>query len=100
MRSSTAATAATTVSALVLALLQNVVLALLDGLGREKVGKLVAFGVLFCPLPNSVKHVSVNLDTFVAGGRVMESADHIIDHFVYRNASVLPGIENATTWMW
>lgn len=95
VRSSTAA-ATTAMTTLVLALLEDVVLALLHGLGREDIGELVTFGVLLCPLSDGFEHVAMNLKAFVAGSRVVESADDIVDDLVDWNTSILPSIENAT----
>lgn len=52
--------------------------------------KFMTAWVLICPLPDGIKHLSLNLNTLVPNGWVMESSGDIIDDFVNRHARVLP----------
>lgn len=76
---------------------KDMVLVVLDGLGGEKMGELVAARVLIGPLLDSGIHVTLNLDLVVSGSGVVERADHIVDDFVNWDRRVLPGVENSTS---
>ena len=86
----TAATNATGVGAL--DLVKNVVLVVPDGIGREKMSKLVATRVLVGPILHGLEHIPVNLDRVVTGSGMMECTEHIVDNFIHRNTSVFPCI--------
>lgn len=73
----------------------DVVLAGLNRLGREKAVDLVTPVVFIGPLPDGFEHVLLDLNSLVADGRVMEGAEHVIDDLIDRDAGVFPGIEDA-----
>lgn len=58
--------------------------------------KFVTTRVLVCPLPDGIKHLSLNLDTLIPNGWVMKSSDDIIDNFVNRYARVLPCVQDTS----
>lgn len=93
----TTATNATGVRAL--DLIKNVVLVVSDGIGREKVGKLVATRVLVGPVLHGLEHIPVNLDGVVAGSGMMECTEHIVDNFIHGNTSVFPRIQDTTRFV-
>lgn len=94
---STVITAGTTMAAaLVLVLLQDVVLAGLDGRGAEDGGEFMMAGVALCPLLDGVEHVALDLNVVVSDGWVVECAEDVVDDFVNGDAGVFPSIENAT----
>lgn len=74
---------------------ENVVLAVLDGLGAEHAVKLVAAGVLIGPDAHGLEHVLLDLDAVVARGRVVEGAQDIVDDLVDGYAGVFPGIQDS-----
>ena len=67
-----------------------------DRLGSQDVVQLMAAGVLVSPLADRAEHVAMDLDTLIANGRMVECANEIIDHLIYRDARVFPSIENTT----
>lgn len=67
----------------------------LDRLGGEEVGELVAARVLVGPLLDSGKHVTLDLNIVASSSRVVKCADHIVDDFVNGDRRVLPSIENS-----
>lgn len=62
----------TMAAAFVLVLLQDVVLAGLDGRGAEDVGEFMMAGVALRPLLDGVEHVALDLDVVVSGGGMVE----------------------------
>lgn len=48
--------------------------------------------VLVRPLPYSIKHGFLNLDTFIPNSWVVKSPAHIIDDFADRHTRVLPSV--------
>lgn len=76
---------------------KDVVLVVLDRLGGEEVGELVAARVLVGPLLDSGVHVTLDLNIVASSSRVVKCADHIVDDFVNGNRRVLPSIENSTS---
>lgn len=74
----------------------DVVLACLDRLGGEKGVKLVPPGILVGPLPDGGEHVLLDLDVIIADRGVVEGTENVVDDFVDGNASMFPGIKDAT----
>ena len=72
------------------------VFSVLDGFGSQNVVQLVAAGVLVSPLANRTEHVAVDLDALISNGRVVESANDIIDDLIYGDTRVFPSIQNTT----
>lgn len=89
-----AASTSTTTTA-VRALVKDMVLVVLNRLGRKEVGKLVASRMFICPLLHCPVHVTLDLNVLVAGGRMVECTKHIVADLVDGDTGVLPGIENA-----
>jgi hypothetical protein len=75
----------------------NMVFASADGLRAQDAIDVVTSRVFVCPLPNSVKHIPLNLDTFIPNSWVVESPKNVIDHLVDGDARVIPSIENSAT---
>lgn len=73
----------------------NMVLASTDRFRAQNVVEIVTSRVFVCPLPNSVEHVPLDLDTFIPNSRVVESSKDVIDHLVDGNARVIPCIEDS-----
>jgi hypothetical protein len=74
---------------------EDVVLVVLDGLGREELVELVAVRGLLRPLAHRLEHVALDLDVLVAGRRVVEGTENVVDDFVDGDAGVLPGVDDA-----
>lgn len=72
-----------------------VVAAGFDGGGAEHVVQVVALRVLVHPFLDRGEHVSVDLDAVLAYGWVVEDAENVVTYFVYWDARVFPGVENA-----
>lgn len=72
------------------------VFSVLDGLGSQNVVQLVAAGILIGPLANRTEHVAVDLDALISNGRVVESANDIIDDLIYGDTRIFPSIQNTT----
>ena len=72
------------------------ILSVVDGLRAEDTIKVAATRVLVCPLPDGVEHLSLDLDTFIPNGWMMESSDDIIHNFVNRYARVLPCVQDTS----
>jgi hypothetical protein len=72
-----------------------VVLVVLDRFGREQLVQPVAVRGFLGPLAHCVKHLALNLDALVARGWVVKRAEHVVDDFVYGDARVLPGVDDA-----
>jgi hypothetical protein len=51
---------------------------------------LVATGVLIGPGFDRLEHITLNVNTIVAEGRVMESAEDVINNLIDRNTRVFP----------
>lgn len=73
----------------------NVVLAGFNALRREKTVNLVSAWVAVGPFADGLKHVLLDLDVLVADCWVVEGAEHVVDHFVDRDAGIFPGVEYA-----
>lgn len=69
-------------AAAVLVVFENVVLVMLDRLGREEMTKFMAAGMLISPLLDCVEHVALNLDLITAGGGMVECAQNIVHDFI------------------
>lgn len=83
----------------VLLLAEDVVLAIANRFGREEVFKLVSARMLIGPLPDSVEHVTLDLNIIVTEGGVVECTEDIIDDLINRDASVLPCVQDAACTM-
>jgi len=72
------------------------VLAILDRLGREQVSEIL---MLF-PSPHTycVEHLSLDFHMLIAGGRVVESPQDIIEHLVDRDSRVVPSVQNTACY--
>jgi hypothetical protein len=88
------AASTSTTTAAVRVLVEDMVLMLLNRLGRKEVGKLMASRMFICPLLHRPEHVTLDLNVLVAGGRMVECPKHIIADLIDGNTGVLPGIEN------
>lgn len=77
-----------------LALLQDVILTLLDRLGGEDGLELVALWVFVCPLLDCREHVSMELYVVVAKARMVEGSQDIISNFVDRDSRILPCVKD------
>lgn len=86
--------ASTSATTAVRALVKDMVLMLLNRLGRKEVGKFVASRMFICPLLHRPEHVTLDLNVLVAGGRMVECTKHIVADLIDGNMGVLPGIEN------
>lgn len=73
---------------------EDVVLVVPDRLGREQLVQPVAVGRLLGPPAHRLEHVALDGDALVARGRVVEGAQHVVDHLVDGHAGVLPGVED------
>lgn len=51
-------------------------------------------GTLVCPLADRLEHVLLNLDSVIAGCRVVESTKDVIDDFIDRYSGILPSVKN------
>lgn len=73
---------------------ENVVFTSLDRLGREKMRQLMLMGTLIHPLANRLEHVSLYLYSVVAGCRVVESPEDVINDLVDGHSRVFPCVKN------
>lgn len=64
--------------------------------GREDVIEIVSIWLLFDPLSDSSKHVSVNFEVLVAESGMVEDVKNVLHDFINWDAGVLPGIENTS----
>jgi hypothetical protein len=55
----------------------------------------VATRVLVGPLADGLEHVAMNLDAFIAQGRMMKGAEAVIHDFINGDVGVFPGEEDA-----
>jgi hypothetical protein len=70
----------------------DMVLAVLDALGAEKMVQLISAGILADPFTHGVIHLPLDLDSIVSDCRMMEGAKDIVDDFVDGYSGVLPGV--------
>lgn len=75
-------------------LIENVVLALLDRLRREKTVEFVAARMFTGPALNGAEHVSLDLNMLVTKGGMMECSQNVIDDFINGYIGVLPSVEH------
>lgn len=71
-------------------LVENVVLALLDGFRTENAIEFVTTGVLVSPGADSLEHVTLDLDVVVAQGGVVENAQDIVHDLIDGDVGVVP----------
>lgn len=57
----------------------------------------MAARVFVGPLSDSLEHVSMNFDAFIAKRRMMQGAKNIVSDFVSGYINVLPGEKDATS---
>jgi hypothetical protein len=70
----------------------DVILSSADGLRAQDTVKFMSTWVLACPFSDGIKHLSLDLDTFIPNSWVMKSSYNIIDDFVNRHPGILPSI--------
>jgi hypothetical protein len=78
-----------------LLLVENVILALPNGLWWQKTVDVVPARMLINPSLYGAEHILLDLNVSTAKGRVVECAQYVVDNFIYGNVGVLPCIENA-----
>lgn len=86
--------ASTSANTAVRALVKDMVLMVLNSLGRKEVGKFVASRMFICPLLHCPEHVTLDLNVVVTGSGMVECTKHIVADLINRNTGVLPSIEN------
>lgn len=80
-------------------LVENVVLALLNGFRRENAIEFVTAGVFVSPGANGFEHIALDLDAVVAQGGVVESAQDIVHDLVDGDVGVVPSKQDATMYV-
>lgn len=71
---------------------QDMVVAFLDGLGREKLP--VVMMSLPGPLHNGVVHCALNLDLLLVIGRMVENLEDVGDDLAVGHTGIFPGVNN------
>lgn len=74
--------------------MKDVVLLLLDGLGRQQMSDFVTARVLIIPCAHRVEHVALDLDVLIAKRGVVEGAKDVVHDLVNGDVGVLPSKEH------